>query len=857
MANLFWAQVSCARKHLLKIVCSVPLSKMFSAVTSTTENPHIFCSAGSILKKNSSCHQFDWKTLNEARSLSCRLPQHVLQVFSAIRVTSLPLITKHKRIAMFMRYFDTTMIDHFHGNKISEGFCVSQLRPVQFIVAENVFECSNGAFISPAYICDGKIDCARDSVSDESHCNCKLTDPITKTCQYYNSTEGKLLCSPLFNRTRNSHCAVVQSGQALKSEVVDIVRMKTTESLQKCPQNQIPCSENHNKCYNISCICTYNLIDSEYLIPCENGEHMQQCDAFICNKMFKCPGYYCVPWKFVCNGKWDCPGGYDESTEHNCSPNRNCTNFFKCRNDVACVHPGNVCDDNVDCPLGDDEHFCILKTIICPKVCACLTHAIMCVNLSITKLDLGWPFTIIYLQHSTISLNSLNPCEFYSISVTHSHTQKICQLFARCYTTQVINVAFNSIERIEFECFSQKKVSSMKAIDVSNNLVKTLDRYSFLSLRFLTYLNFSSNPLLEIAFEALSSVPQLRLISIKNVSVKITHDFVFQDLNITYLETSGHQMCCLAPVTASCSVSLPWYFSCTDILINSDIVIAFGVVSWSVLIANMASVILQKTKKVKSSDQSNVFNSLVLSINFCDLSLFLPLLGLWVCNFVYKGRFAFQASDWTSSVFCYLIFASSLNFNFLSPTLLSFYSLSRFLVVESPLDTKMKDTRFVVKLVVGMVVISLFLTCVFTLLTWMTQMYFVEGSALMTICSPFVDPSDKILVVKIITCLTALQQIICIIFISTVYIKLVLSLQKSRKTVQHAVSKQKSIIPLVIQIIIITGSNVVCWIPAAVVYVISMLLQNLLQVVFWITIAVGPTNSIVNPLVFISFHLRK
>ncbi len=28
---------------------------------------------------------------------------------------------------------------------------------------------------------------------------------------------------------------------------------------------------------------------------------------------YKCPGYYCVPWRAVCNNVWDCPGGADET----------------------------------------------------------------------------------------------------------------------------------------------------------------------------------------------------------------------------------------------------------------------------------------------------------------------------------------------------------------------------------------------------------------------------------------------------------------------------------------------------------------------------------------------------------------
>ena len=84
-------------------------------------------------------------------------------------------------------------------------------------------------------------------------------------------------------------------------------------------------------CYSIDEICIFKLDECNNLIPCHAGEHIQHCKHFTCNSFFKCPNYYCIPWKYVCDGKRDCPFGLDESVPHCGSRFRKCTNLYRCR----------------------------------------------------------------------------------------------------------------------------------------------------------------------------------------------------------------------------------------------------------------------------------------------------------------------------------------------------------------------------------------------------------------------------------------------------------------------------------------------------------------------------------------------
>ena len=109
-------------------------------------------------------------------------------------------------------------------------------------------------------------------------------------------------------------------------------------------------------------------------------------DSFLLqlNVHFKCPGFYCIPWKYVCDGNWQCPGGMEEM---NC-PMISCPGQYQCRNSSICLHMSSLCDDVDDCPFQDDEFIgedfmCKVKFPQCPHECLCLYFSIVCQGLSL------------------------------------------------------------------------------------------------------------------------------------------------------------------------------------------------------------------------------------------------------------------------------------------------------------------------------------------------------------------------------------------------------------------------------------------------------------------------------------------
>ncbi len=236
--------------------------------------------------------------------------------------------------------------------------------------------------------------------------------------------------------------------------------------------HHLKCDQTDPVCYNISHICVYTIVKHGILVPCQQGEHMQDCTSFECNMMFKCPGYYCVHWQYVCDGKWDCPGGLDE-TATICSSSH-CKNMMRCKRSQICLHLGLVCDGKKQCPLGDDEMFCGLHNIQCPDVCQCLTYSLVCTAVfqwQCTQDTL--PFRIITVTYSSIIITeALASLLHHPVVVVLSNDQlgAVCGILKNAHLCSHLDVGFNNIAKVDAYCFPLP--TQILTLKLNNNKIK-------------------------------------------------------------------------------------------------------------------------------------------------------------------------------------------------------------------------------------------------------------------------------------------------------------------------------------------------------------------------------------------------
>lgn len=241
------------------------------------------------------------------------------------------------------------------------------------------------------------------------------------------------------------------------------------------------------------------------------------------------------------------------------------------------------------------------------------------------------------------------------------------------------------------------------------------------------------------------------------------------------------------------------------------------------------------------------------SINIADILYSFSLIILWAADLMYAHKFSLEETKWQANPVCFVVFSLVLLYNLFSPLLLSFSSLTRLMIVVHPFHTDFKETKYGMKILVSMTLVTLIITGCLTFASWV-----VYGYVPISLCSPFLDPTDVMVTTKIFTWLVFCVQVAAIIFVAIIYIILATEVKKSQQQLQGSTSQQRPNTTIFVQIIVVTASNILCWIPSGVIYLISMFMERYpTEMLVWTTVAVVPINSIVNPTTFIITTLKK
>ncbi len=261
----------------------------------------------------------------------------------------------------------------------------------------------------------------------------------------------------------------------------------------------------------------------------------------------------------------------------------------------------------------------------------------------------------------------------------------------------------------------------------------------------------------------------------------------------------------------------------------------------------------KKVSFLKTQDKTGAHAITVASVNIVDATCAIPLLILWGADLHFQDMFVLLEKLWRSSALCFVTFANVLCFNMSSPLFLIFLAVSRLILVISPIATKFKETKFVLRSVAALFSVCGFVTICMTIATWA-----LTDNALTWFCSPFVDFTNSVLILQILTWFISLLQLASTVCIIVFYIAMVKFLKQSQKAIQQSVSQTQSHTSLFVQLIIVSISNIICWLSCDVIYIVVMFLENYSTEMFmWVTVALTPINSIVNPSVFIFTTIRK
>ncbi len=714
------------------------------------------------------------------------------------------------------------------------------------ITSGNVFKCTKDVYISITYVCDGRADCPGNSTLDELDCECNNSETTKHQCKYFTNNKTRKICSMLYHSTYHGECQlftpveetypqprqtpptllcnnglllpqpfvndlVADCGPDAEDEILGIYSQTETNNVDTCLQRGLlPCRKRHNLCFSFSDICNYRLNFYDSLVPCRTGKHLQNCKAFDCTIMYKCPEFYCIPWSYVCDGKWDCPKGYDELFGQHCGSSRLCSNMFKCQNSQMCIHLEDICDKMQHYPFGDDRIFCSLKSIQCPSDCQCLGLAVNCfgVSTSVSHLMGAFPYIAVSIQSCHVTSVQLMGDLFQHVvflAMTHTNLAHLCQVVSPMKKYVRINASFNIITTIQTRCFVN--AIHAKEILLSMNQLSTIEKEAFCKLNQLQYLDLSHNLVLQFASSVITSSDKLMLLSIENNSLHQITEKAFAGLSFDFLGTGDHHLCCILSSETKCTAKTPWYFSCKHLLPNMAVKITFYCVSVVISILNVLSIILQIVSISKGICKTGAFETTVIQVNLADVLCEIHFTVLWITDLIYDDLFALKELTWRSGFTCHFLHSIVLFHYFLSPLSLCFLSLSRLFVVLHPVDTVFKKTNFVVK--TFCILYSACLVCAVAF-TFTSRM--LHGSLPTEFCFPVMDPTGVTIITFVLTWFTAVLLLFCVIFISVVYVETFLEVEKSQQSVAAAKSGKQSNTSLVVELFAAIGSVILSWI---------------------------------------------
>ncbi len=820
--------------------------------------------------------------LNYFKDLLDALPTR----FPAILNPDLQHVFNSYKLIQTNRFLKSSSVYQFTSHPLDhssfQGYFITTQKAIPANIGTNLFECQE-SFISQMVVCDDQDDCPDRMESDENQCVCPKKEHCKKGHKYFNHSNGLVTCSYLYSQHANGLCVKYSfditteeryedGGDSQTSEKESTNKVKQTAYIKEntnkayflsynkqgfCQETaQFPCAQDLLQCYDILDLCIFKLLENT-LFPCTNGEHLTNCDHFECNMKFKCPEGYCIPWAYVCNGKWDCPFGLDEDAS--CPKARHCINMFKCKNAGICVHLIDVCDKEADCPLHDDEQLCSLKAHRCAKDCQCLAFAIQCNNIVSEHWQLShtFPWHAVFVEKcsSIVAKNFLSGLQWCSMLVMKKcRLIYFCELGLAIKYAIVIDVGENNIKAITRNCFGNLK--HLKTLRLDTNNISELQPKSLYNVSKLQVLDLSRNKLLHFYLNSLCGSRNIQVLILRNISISEENLTMLKDLELKYLSSSYSPLCCAIEENTACEVQDHCIQSCTRLLTDTTTKVFFCSAFIVLVLLNILSAFLQRQsykkqkaihRTVGSNEGAKVSCMIIQFLNLqgCSFSLYFG--GLFVADQIMSHSFPYLQNKWKASSVCFSIFVVYLWNHLVSPSLLTLFTLSRLMVVVSPLNTRFKDKQFVRSTLVYLSAFTLVLT-----LLMISLLASLDSTIANKLCSSGFEVCHSSFLLALCRWIILVLQIVCAVLVAVLNIKLLVDLKAAHEKVAACKTQKKSVHLPIGQCVTLTTSHIICWLCASLTYTACSFLRTCRESVFErIAVTTEPLNGVVVPVVFI------
>ena len=747
-----------------------------------------------------------------------------------------------------------------------------------------LMKCSSGQYISTLYTCDGNQDCS--DGTDELNCYCfergkMINDSIycSKTC----SLKMNCTCSILFTnhesdgchsfvdpkQTQNKNISInTQSMYSCMHSNLQITNSLINDLIFDCPneddepellnesakylqcaeQNMHECYPGHSRCYTKHQKCIYNLTsDTQMLMYCRNGQHLQDCETKSCLWMFKCPDSYCIPYRYMCDGKWDCWHGEDEI---NCR-NYSCIKMFKCKLSSSCIHTNNVCDGTIDCPSEDDEMICIEPN--CIDQCTCLNYGIDCQHGNLNNLQsvssmLNY-FLYIRITYTAVPQTDVNMLTNAIILIsTHNGLLQPfpCHSALGSIKIKVLDMSFNKINKLHKQHF--KCLSHLIQMVLDHNEITRVVETLFEDLTKLKVLSLNSNKIASLFKCSFCSLNNLVLLNLLNNSILFVDSTIFGDAKIHLILTDDFPVCCMFSNIGSVCTSKPvWPSSCLALLSNIGLKLACWLIGIILSLCNILS-IFGKAASWYNKIKFKNYDKYVIAINISDLMVGLYLISIASADVIVGDNYVELDLSWRTSLPCHALSFMSMCAILISTFFMLGLSIERYRVIKYPLSRRGSMKTEAVFPVTCAILTSIVLYI----------RHQVEGVSYLS--SPLcilLGKSGNSATQNILTVAFSFYLLLTLFIVLILHYKLIILSNQSEK-ILHDVKQRKRQKSVTTNVVLVGLTNVICWIPSSIFYIVSVFnINSPVALLYWITLVILPINAMINPIIFNFSEIRS
>ena len=178
-------------------------------------------------------------------------------------------------------------------------------------------------------------------------------------------------------------------------------------------------------------------------------------------------------------------------------------------------------------------------------------------------------------------------------------------------------------------------------------------------------------------------------------------------------------------------------------------------------------------------------------------------------------------------------------------------SISRLVIVKFPFSQHFKaKTTITYYIVTGMITIVIASTVTYISYEIMEHNILMPPSTCL-----FLSENSQFITVKVITLVLSILQIGSFLSILIIYI---IVIKDMSKTLIISSAKSRADKQVLIQSVLITITNALCWLPSSAICIASLAMEtHPTGLLIWNVILINPLNSVVNPITFCLVPLAK